>query len=103
MKRVEENSTWTLIDPYEIRMKYKAWTFCELYGIDWKYLWKIEADENIKFKKVVSARELFKSIMKKSARNWYTLISFLKIEANEMNHNSHEGMIGSKSLYGKFQ
>lgn len=97
MKRVEENSTWTLIDPYEIRMKYKL-ELCELYGIDFENTYeKIEADENIKFKKVVSARELFKSIMKSQLETGMPYI-FFKDRANEMNHNSHEGMIGNGNL-----
>lgn len=97
MKRVEENSTWTLVDPYEIRMKYKL-ELCELYGIDFENTYeKIEADENIKFKKVVSARELFKSIMKSQLETGMPYI-FFKDRANEMNHNSHEGMIGNGNL-----
>ena len=64
MKRVKNNETWTLLDPYEIRKKYGI-ELCELYGYEFENLYeKIENDPNIKLKKVLSAKELFKSIMK---------------------------------------
>lgn len=97
MKRVEENLEWTLFDPYEIRQKYQI-ELCELYGTEFEEFYeKIESDEELTIKKVVSARELFKSIMKTQLETGMPYI-FFKDRANEMNHNSHEGMIGNGNL-----
>lgn len=97
MERVEKNLEWTLLDPYEIRMKYGV-ELCELYGEEFekKYL-EIEKDRNITLKKVVKARELFKEIMKTQIETGMPYI-FFKDRANLMNHNSHVGMIGNGNL-----
>ncbi|MGL5701920.1 MAG: ribonucleotide reductase N-terminal alpha domain-containing protein, partial [Cetobacterium sp.] len=58
MRRVEEDRTWTLVDPYEIRKKYEV-ELCEIYGEQFEELYlKIEADDNLNLKKVIKAREL---------------------------------------------
>ena len=97
MERVEKNLEWTLLDPYEIRMKYGV-ELCELYGekFEKKYL-EIEKDRDITLKKVVKARELFKEIMKTQIETGMPYI-FFKDRANLMNHNSHVGMIGNGNL-----
>jgi len=97
MKRVKNNESWTLLDPYEIRKKYGI-ELCELYGYEFENLYeKIENDPNIKLKKVLSAKELFKSIMKTQLETGMPYI-FFKDRANEVNHNSHMGMIGNGNL-----
>lgn len=97
MKRVKNNETWTLLDPYEIRKKYGI-ELCELYGYEFENLYeKIENDPNIKLKKVLSAKELFKNIMKTQLETGMPYI-FFKDRANEVNHNSHMGMIGNGNL-----
>ena len=97
MERVEKNLEWTLLDPYEIRMKYGV-ELCELYGKEFekKYL-EIEKDRDITLKKVVKARELFKEIMKTQIETGMPYI-FFKDRANLMNHNNHVGMIGNGNL-----
>lgn len=97
MERVEKNLEWTLLDPYEIRMKYGI-ELCELYGEEFekKYL-EIEKDRDITLKKIVKARELFKEIMKTQIETGMPYI-FFKDRANLMNHNSHVGMIGNGNL-----
>ena len=97
MERVEKNLEWTLLDPYEIRMKYGV-ELCELYGEEFekKYL-EIEKDRDITLKKIVKARELFKEIMKTHIETGMPYI-FFKDRANLMNHNSHVGMIGNGNL-----
>lgn len=97
MERVEKNLEWTLLDPYEIRMKYGV-ELCELYGEEFekKYL-EIEKDRDITLKKIVKARELFKEIMKTQIETGMPYI-FFKDRANLMNHNSHVGMIGNGNL-----
>ena len=97
MRRVEEDSTWTLVDPYEIRKKYEV-ELCEIYGEQFEELYlKIEADDNLNLKKVIKARELFKEIMKVQIETGMPYI-FFKDRANKMNHNSHVGMIGNGNL-----
>ena len=97
MERVEKNLEWTLLDPYEIRMKYGI-ELCEFYGEEFekKYL-EIEKDRDITLKKIVKARELFKEIMKTQIETGMPYI-FFKDRANLMNHNSHVGMIGNGNL-----
>lgn len=97
MERVEKNLEWTLLDPYEIRMKYGI-ELCELYGEEFekKYL-EIEKDRDITLKKIVKARELFKEIMKTQIETGMPYI-FFKDRANLMNHNNHVGMIGNGNL-----
>ena len=97
MERVEKNLEWTLLDPYEIRMKYGV-ELCELYGEEFKkkYL-EIEKDRDITLKKIVKAREHFKEIMKTQIETGMPYI-FFKDRANLMNHNNHVGMIGNGNL-----
>ena len=97
MKRVKNNESWTLFDPYEIRKKYGV-ELCELYGYEFENLYeKLEKDNDIKLKRVLSAKELFKSIMKTQLETGMPYI-FFKDRANEVNHNSHMGMIGNGNL-----
>lgn len=97
MRRVENDELWTLVDPYEIRMKYGV-ELCELYGVEFeKMYFKIEDDESLTLKKVVRARELFKEIMKVQIETGMPYI-FFKDSANRMNHNQHMGMIGNGNL-----
>lgn len=97
MKRVEEDLSWTLVDPYEIRKKYGV-ELCELYGKRFEELYfNIEKDENLQLKKVIKARELFKEIMKVQIETGMPYI-FFKDRANLMNHNCHVGMIGNGNL-----
>lgn len=97
MKRVKNNESWTLVDPYEIKKLYGV-EFCELYGYEFEELYeRIEKDERIKLKKILPAKELFKNIMKTQLETGMPYI-FFKDRANEMNHNSHRGMIGNGNL-----
>lgn len=97
MKRVEENSDWTLVDPYEIRQKYKV-ELCEYYGEEFERLYlEIEKDSSLTLRKVINARELFKEIMKVQIETGMPYI-FFKDNANKANHNSHMGMIGNGNL-----
>ncbi|MGL5989182.1 ribonucleoside-diphosphate reductase subunit alpha [Cetobacterium sp.] len=97
MKRVEDDSIWTLVDPYEIRKKYSV-ELSEIYGEEFeKYYFKIENDETLKLKKVIKAKELFKQIMKVQIETGMPYL-FFKDRANKMNHNSHKGMIGNGNL-----
>lgn len=97
MKRVENNESWTLIDPYEIRMKYGI-ELCELYGEEFERVYtEIEGDTTLQLKKSIKARELFREIMKVQIETGMPYI-FFKDSANRMNHNQHMGMIGNGNL-----
>lgn len=97
MKRVEENSEWTLVDPYEIRQKYGV-ELCELYGEEFENIYgEIEKDETLTLKRKINARELFKEIMKVQIETGMPYI-FFKDSANRANHNAHAGMIGNGNL-----
>ena len=97
MRRVENNEEWTLVDPYEIRMKYGI-ELCELFGEEFENIYlQIEKDSNLSLKKVIKARELFKDIMKTQIETGMPYI-FFKDSANRANHNNHMGMIGNGNL-----
>lgn len=97
MRRVEENKPWTLVDPYEIRQKYNI-ELCEYYGKEFEDLYTtIEKDESLSLKKVVSARELFKEIMKVQIETGMPYL-FFKDSANRNNHNKDNGFIGNGNL-----
>ncbi|WP_300394446.1 ribonucleoside-diphosphate reductase subunit alpha [Fusobacterium sp.] len=97
MKRVKEDLSWTLVDPFEIRKKYDV-ELCELYGDEFEKIYlEIEKDSSIELKKTIKARELFKEIMKVQIETGMPYI-FFKDRANFMNHNSHKGMIGNGNL-----
>lgn len=97
MRRVKNNENWTLVDPYEVRKLFGV-ELCELYGYEFEELYeKIEKDERVTLKKVLPAKELFKGIMKTQLESGMPYI-FYKDRANEMNHNSHRGMIGNGNL-----
>ena len=97
MRRVENDEMWTLVDPYEIRMKYNL-ELCELYGVEFEKIYlQIENDEALTLKKRIRARELFKEIMKVQIETGMPYI-FFKDSANRINHNNHIGMIGNGNL-----
>ncbi|MBC2850360.1 ribonucleoside-diphosphate reductase subunit alpha [Cetobacterium sp. 8H] len=97
MRRVEADLPWSLFDPYEVRKNYNV-ELCELYGEQFEKIYlDLENNTNIKLKKTIKARELFKEIMKVQIETGMPYI-FFKDRANEGNHNSHKGMIGNGNL-----
>lgn len=91
MRRVEENSFWTLFDPYQCS------ELTELYGEEFekKYL-ELEKDPNI-IKENISAKELWKKILTNYFETGLPFLCF-KDNANRANPNSHSGMIRSSNL-----
>lgn len=97
MERVRNNEAFTLFDPYEIR-KLLNIELCELYGQEFEDIYlNLESREDIKLKKIVQAKELFKEIMKVQIETGMPYL-FFKDRANYMNHNKHLGMIGNGNL-----
>ncbi|SKA02445.1 ribonucleoside-diphosphate reductase class Ia alpha subunit [Cetobacterium ceti] len=97
MNRVKNNETWTLFDPYEIRIKYNI-ELCELCGSNFEDFYiKLEKDSQLKLKKTINSKDLFKQIMKTQIETGMPYI-FFKDTANLLNHNSHMGYIGNGNL-----
>ena len=97
LRRVEKDEIWTLLDPYEVKKKYKI-SLPELYGEEFeKHYKKIEEDETLEFKKQLKAKDLFKLFLKTAVETGLPYV-FFKDTANRTNPNSHRGMIGNCNL-----
>jgi ribonucleoside-diphosphate reductase alpha chain len=97
MKRVEEDNYWTLLEPNEVRLKYNI-ELAELWGDNFEQKYAIlEKDENLKLKRQIKAKELFKRIMKTQIETGMPYL-FFKDTVNRDNPNQHKGMIGSGNL-----
>lgn len=97
MERVKSNQTWTLLDPDEVRRICQV-EISELWGEQFEELYKrLEQDPNLFLAKKVSARDLFKRIMKSQLETGMPYL-FFKDTVNRMNPNKHDGMIGSGNL-----
>lgn len=91
MKRVEENSLWTLFDPYQ------CCDLTELYGEEFeiKYL-EYEKNPNI-IKEQISAKDLWKKILTNYFESGLPFLCF-KDSANRVNPNPQAGIIRSSNL-----
>lgn len=134
MRRVVQNKTWTLFDPYEIKSKLGICA-AEAWGVDFEKAYKkierminklgkennvdlkplvhddfevaykkmlngcgdLDDKKHLKLVKRISARELFKTIMKTQVETGMPYIAF-KDAINRANVNKHCGMIGSVNL-----
>jgi len=91
MKRVEEDSTWTLFDPYQVR------ELTNLHGeaFEKRYL-EYEADESI-LKETIKAKNLWRKILTSYFESGSPFLCF-KDNANRANPNDHTGIIRSSNL-----
>jgi len=91
MKRVLEDATWTLFDPYEVR------ELSELNGeaFEKKYI-EYENDES-KTKDQMKAKDLWKKILTSYFESGSPFLGF-KDTANKANPNAHRGIIRSSNL-----
>lgn len=91
MKRVEENSLWTLFDPYQCS------DLTELYGEEFeaRYL-EYEKNPHI-IKEQISAKELWKKILTNYFEAGLPFLCF-KDNANRVNPNPQAGIIRSSNL-----
>ncbi|ERP30834.1 ribonucleoside-diphosphate reductase subunit alpha [Chitinivibrio alkaliphilus] len=97
MERVEERGEWTLFDPHEVRLAYGV-EIAELWGDEFKkWYTKLESDTSLSLTRRVSARELFKQIMKSQVETGMPYL-FFKDTVNRMNPNKHDGIIPSGNL-----
>ncbi|WP_295420426.1 ribonucleoside-diphosphate reductase subunit alpha [Sulfurovum sp.] len=92
MKRVEEDATWTLFDPFEVS------ELTELYGeaFEKRYVELEHSDENIT-REVISAKGLWKEILRSYFETGNPFLTF-KDAANKANPNKHVGVIRSSNL-----
>ncbi len=91
MQRVEEDTTWTLFDPYEVK------ELSSLYGEEFNKAYEeLEKREDIT-REVVSAKELWKEVLRNYFETGNPFLCF-KDNANRANPNSHAGVIRSSNL-----
>ncbi len=100
MKYVQENKTWHLFDPYEVKT-YLNIDLTTLWGKNFEnaYLKCVEAykDNKLTLVKTINAKNLFKQIMKTQIETGMPYLFFKDI-ANKDNPNSHEGYIPGGNL-----
>lgn len=91
MKRVEENTDWSLFDPYLVP------ELTELYGEDFekKYI-EYENDSSVP-RETLPAKELWKKILLNYFETGLPFLAF-KDTANKSNPNKHTGLIRSSNL-----
>jgi ribonucleoside-diphosphate reductase alpha chain len=99
MRRVIAKEKWTLVDPYEVRIKL-GFELAELWGekFDRAYA-EIEAEigKTLTIYKQVDARELFKDIMRSQLETGMPYLWF-KDTVNRANPNQHDGYIPCGNL-----
>lgn len=99
MRRVVAEQEWTLVDPYEVRLKLGV-ELAELWGDQFDRVYQqIEAGlgTEIELYKRVSARELFKTIMRSQLETGMPYLWF-KDTSNRANPNQHDGYIPGGNL-----
>jgi ribonucleoside-diphosphate reductase alpha chain len=99
MRRVENKQEWTLVDPFEVRTKLGI-ELAELWGERFELAYQeIEAaiGTTLTLYKQVSARELFKEIMRSQLETGMPYLAF-KDTINRANPNKHEGYIPGVNL-----
>jgi len=91
MKRVQEDSIWTLFDPFQTR------DLTNLYGdaFEKRYI-EFENDESI-IKETVKAKDLWRKILTSYFESGSPFLCF-KDNANRANPNDHKGIIRSSNL-----
>ncbi len=91
MRRVAEDTTWTLFDPYEVS------ELTELYGDDFEKRYIELENDNTLTKEVISAKGLWKDILRSYFETGNPFLTF-KDTANRSNPNRHTGIIRSSNL-----
>ncbi|DAB39970.1 MAG TPA: ribonucleoside-diphosphate reductase subunit alpha [Sulfurovum sp. UBA12169] len=91
MKRVQEDATWTLFDPYEVP------ELTELYGaaFEARYV-ELEKTQSVT-REIISAKGLWKEILRSYFESGSPFLTF-KDAANKTNPNKHTGIIRSSNL-----
>ena len=92
MQRIQEDGTWTLFDPYEVR------ELTDIYGEEFeaRYI-ELENSSDTITREVISAKGLWKEILRSYFETGNPFLTF-KDTANRTNPNQHSGMIRSSNL-----
>ncbi|XLQ20682.1 MAG: ribonucleoside-diphosphate reductase subunit alpha [Candidatus Moraniibacteriota bacterium] len=97
MRRVQNDEEWTLFDPHEINEKYGK-KLQDNFGDEFeKFYEELEKDDELKMKKTVSAKDLFKKFMKIAVETGMPYV-FFRDTINAVNPNKHAGNIYSSQL-----
>jgi ribonucleoside-diphosphate reductase alpha chain len=96
MERVENNQSWHLFDPNEVKLKFGI-DLAVLYGDEFNREYIYLEEQSLDFKKEISAKELFKTFLKIVVETGMPYVTF-KDAINETNPNKHAGMIGNANL-----
>ena len=99
MRRVISKAEWTLVDPYEVRIKLGI-ELAELWGDKFEDAYKLIEDSlgtKITLYKKVEARELFKNIMRSQIETGMPYLAF-KDTINRANPNKYDGYIPQVNL-----
>jgi ribonucleoside-diphosphate reductase alpha chain len=97
MKRVEENLSWTLFDPYEVH-KVTGKRLQDFFGEEFdQFYTECEANSNIHFKDAVLAKDLMKEFLKTAVETGMPYV-FFRDTVNYLNPNKHTGNIYSTQL-----
>ena len=91
MKRVLEDSHWTLFDPYEVR------DLSELYGDEFEKRYIEYENDNSITKDHMKAKDLWKKVLTSYFESGSPFLCF-KDNANRTNPNDHSGLIRSSNL-----
>jgi ribonucleoside-diphosphate reductase alpha chain len=109
IRRVKANQEWTLVDPYEVRVKYNV-ELAETWGTTFEKVYaQLEAElegngsapsiesKGLTLWKKVNARDLYKQLMKSTIETGLPNESF-KDTINRYNPNKHDGYIPAANL-----
>jgi ribonucleoside-diphosphate reductase alpha chain len=99
MRRVINREEWTLVDPYEVRVKF-GFELAELWGEEFERCYRLieeSLDKEITLYKRVNARDLFKNIMRSQVETGMPYLAF-KDTINRANPNKHDGYIPGVNL-----
>ncbi|MBC7504039.1 ribonucleoside-diphosphate reductase subunit alpha [Candidatus Gracilibacteria bacterium] len=97
MRRVEEDGSWSLFDPYEVSKKYGK-CLEDQFETDFEEFYVLlEADDSLEMKKTIKAKELFKTFLKTTVETGMPYV-FYRDTVNRLNPNKHAGKIYSTQL-----
>ncbi|BAP17672.1 ribonucleoside-diphosphate reductase subunit alpha [cyanobacterium endosymbiont of Epithemia turgida] len=99
MRRVMSKHEWTLVDPYEVRLKLGI-ELADLWGEKFEEAYQIieqKLGKEITLYKRIQARDLFKTIMRLQVETGMPYLAF-KDTINRANPNKHEGYIPGVNL-----
>jgi ribonucleoside-diphosphate reductase alpha chain len=102
MRRVMEDADWTLFDPNEIE-RIIGKKLQDNYSDEFEVLYvALEADDRLKLKQTVKAKDLFKKFLKTTVETGMPYVNY-RDTINKLNPNKHAGMIYTTNLCTEIQ